>query len=315
MNAATAPPPIAIALDRHTRRYAEQFATEQATPQKGKQVYLNTLAVCAVRTYLNCLAIATAPQQGKCWQPGLRAAFDVNDLIVPGRGRIACCPVLPAAATATVPIALADDCLGCAIVRIGDCLDWAYLLGFVSPERIRSDDEVPLAELQSLDDFLSVLERSSRHTRLQEWFAGIFAPEWEPSDILLPATGSTLRTAAPPVEVLAAPDEASHHISRGKVLRWHTGGDEQAIVLVVKAALHADRSTSLCMRLYPCGNAHCLPSGLCATLLDASDEASLQVRAGDADNWLQLDFLCQPDEPFNLELDLDDVRVREIFTA
>ena len=49
--------PLTVAIAKDSHRYAEIFAAEQATPQKGKRVYLNTLAVCAVATYLKWLSI------------------------------------------------------------------------------------------------------------------------------------------------------------------------------------------------------------------------------------------------------------------
>jgi hypothetical protein len=43
---------IAIPITAKARQQAQQFAQEQANPAKQRQVYRNTLAVCAVQTYL-----------------------------------------------------------------------------------------------------------------------------------------------------------------------------------------------------------------------------------------------------------------------
>ncbi len=50
---------ITVPLGIEAHRKAQQFAAEQATPQKRKRVYLNTLAVYAVHNFLNWLKIET----------------------------------------------------------------------------------------------------------------------------------------------------------------------------------------------------------------------------------------------------------------
>ena len=51
---------LTVPLGSAAHHWAEQFAAEQATPQKGKQVYLNTLAVLSVQNYLKWQQIETA---------------------------------------------------------------------------------------------------------------------------------------------------------------------------------------------------------------------------------------------------------------
>lgn len=60
---------VKIPLGSEAHKWAQQFATEQTTPQKGKKVYLNTLAVYAVHTYLSWFQIETNLAQSDSWQP------------------------------------------------------------------------------------------------------------------------------------------------------------------------------------------------------------------------------------------------------
>jgi hypothetical protein len=84
-----------VPLGRTAHDLAQNFARQQASTEKGKQVYLNTLAVYAVHSYLQLLDIETDLEQGNCWNPFVRTCRDVSDLVLPGLGRIDCRPVLP----------------------------------------------------------------------------------------------------------------------------------------------------------------------------------------------------------------------------
>ena len=56
-----------VLLDREAHAIARRFAVKQATPQKGKQTYLNTLAVYAVHNYLKWLQIESDLSSSDSW--------------------------------------------------------------------------------------------------------------------------------------------------------------------------------------------------------------------------------------------------------
>lgn len=140
-----APPLSTVPLRHEAHRLAKQFATEQVTPQKGKQVYLNTLAVYAVHSWLKLLQIETDLGQGDSWHLGKRAFLDVADLVLPGIGRLECRPILPGETIFSLPLEVTDDRIGYVAVRISESLDEARLLGFVraidtkSPSNIQTN--------------------------------------------------------------------------------------------------------------------------------------------------------------------------------
>ena len=72
---------------------ANQFATQQRHPKRHEQVYLNTLAVLAVRNYLKIIDIETDLTQCDSWNPITRMFLDTADLYIQGLGKIECRPV------------------------------------------------------------------------------------------------------------------------------------------------------------------------------------------------------------------------------
>lgn len=155
----TSLPSISVSIDSHIDQLARQLAMEQITPQQSKQIYLNTLAVRAVATYLGWLDIETTLDQNYSLDPRLRDVFDVADLIILGAGRIECRPVLPEQESFFVPYEVAEeDRIGYVAVQFNRILDSAELLGFISVDEViefaKESGQVPLCELQPLDDLL-----------------------------------------------------------------------------------------------------------------------------------------------------------------
>ncbi|NJL67260.1 MAG: DUF1822 family protein, partial [Microcoleus sp. SM1_3_4] len=84
---------LPLPITQKAIRWARQFASEQCHPHKKEQIYLNTLAVLAVRNYLKILDIETDLSQCDSWNPAIRLFDDVADLYVKGLGKIECRPI------------------------------------------------------------------------------------------------------------------------------------------------------------------------------------------------------------------------------
>lgn len=84
---------IPMPITQSAQQIALQFASEQPNEPKALQVYLNTLAVCAVNNYLRIMDVPTDLTASDSWNPVLRLAADVADLWVIGLGRLECRPV------------------------------------------------------------------------------------------------------------------------------------------------------------------------------------------------------------------------------
>ncbi|MBE9128197.1 MULTISPECIES: DUF1822 family protein [unclassified Coleofasciculus] len=149
---------IPLGLEAH--RFAKQFASEQVTQQKRKKVYLNTLAVYAVHRYLQWLQIETDLSQSDSWHPVLRSRWDVADLMIPGIGKLECCPVLPGETSISLPPEAIEDRISCLGVQFGERLDQVQLLGFAEViDGAVLPKQLLISELQPLDAFLSYLQR------------------------------------------------------------------------------------------------------------------------------------------------------------
>lgn len=120
-----------VPLGQEAHDQAMIFATQQSTPQKSRCVYLNTLAVYAVHTYLKWLQINTVLDEGDSWHPGLLPLFDVSDYVMSGVGRLKCRPVLPGETGFALPQDRLEHRVCYVAVQFQESLDEVNLLGFV----------------------------------------------------------------------------------------------------------------------------------------------------------------------------------------
>ncbi len=310
-------PSPTIWLEPDAHRYAAQFAAEQVTSQKGRQVYLNTLAVYAVRTYLNWLAVPTALHQSDCWQGGVRTLLDVADLVLPRVGKLECRPVLPGDGAIALPPA-ADDCLGYVGVGLSETLDQANLLGFIAAEAIAAGaDTIPLSQLRSLEVLLHRLDQSqSDAVNLRQWLQQRFELTWQPP---LQVLSTAFRSSARADGVLNTPENAGITVGRGKVIFFPEGDAAIALVLqIASTALGPEgeqqpEEYAIHLQIFPSGQAALLPEGLEIKLLDGAGTLCAEARSREGDDGIQLEFGIAAGEWFSLHLTLNQQTICEEF--
>ncbi len=144
-----------VPLDDTDRQTALQFAQQQPSPEKARQVYRNTLAVLTVKHCLDQLEIPTTLAESDCWNPFSRLAADVADLPLPGLGSLECRPVSPEESCCCVPMESRVDRIGYLVVQLAPPYWEAAVLGF-SPQAI--DENLCLKQLQPLEALLIHLE-------------------------------------------------------------------------------------------------------------------------------------------------------------
>lgn len=177
---------LPMPITQNALEVARQFADQQRQEQREEQVYLNTLAVLAVRDYLTILSIETDLTQCDSWNPAMRLFADAADLYVKGLGKIECRPmrnmnrnlsanppeILP------VPLEARTERIGYIAVEIDEEEKEARLLGF---SQTADSGELVLRELHSLDDFLVHLEHLfEAKVDLGQWLVNVFTPDWQP---------------------------------------------------------------------------------------------------------------------------------------
>jgi Protein of unknown function (DUF1822) len=289
-----------IMLDRQTHLYAQQFASQQATPAKGKQVYLNTLAVCAVNNYLKCFSLSTNLAQSDCWHPGIRATFNVADLILLNFGKLECLWVLPQQETITIPTEVREDRIGYLVVQFEEELQQIELLGFMPSKAITfATETININQLQPLEFFFDTLDRLQKQINLRQWLNGIFTADWQPVETIMAGRIARSLTKDSPVTT----------ISRGKAIAFSINHLEEKIILIINITESSLDAIDLCVQIYPDGENHNLPIGLSVKILDEAGETCLSAIAEDNDDWMQLEFICQPEENFTIELNLADINI------
>ncbi|MGB8691399.1 MAG: DUF1822 family protein [Microcoleus sp.] len=150
---------LEIPLEQTARNLALQFASEQANPQKGKRVYFNTLAVWAVNYFLEWMELETDIDGGDSWNPGMRAVLDVADLVLPGIGKIECCPVLLGETAISLP-EVRENRIAYVAVEFAEPFDKVKLLGFIPAGEIVDENEaISLTNLQPIEELLDYLDR------------------------------------------------------------------------------------------------------------------------------------------------------------
>jgi hypothetical protein len=138
---------------------ALRFAAEQANPVKGKQVYLNTLAVIAVRKCLSWVGVESILESSESWHPLQRAIFDVADLFIPDldQPRIECRFVLPNQTHITIPPESIENRLGCVAIQFYQHMNNVKMLGF---KKFKQDE--PITEkniaIDSFDRFETIFD-------------------------------------------------------------------------------------------------------------------------------------------------------------
>ena len=150
---------LEIPLEQTARNLALQFASEQANPQKGKRVYFNTLAVWAVNYFLEWMELETDLDGGDSWHPGMRAILDVADLVLPGIGKIECCPVMLGETAISLP-EVREKRIAYLAVGFAEPFDKVKLLGFIpAVEIVDETEEISLTNLKPVEELLDYLDR------------------------------------------------------------------------------------------------------------------------------------------------------------
>mgnify|MGYP006369094735 CR=1 FL=1 len=151
-----------ITLTSEHHQVAKKFAIQQDTTEKAKQVYLNTLAVFAVETFLEEISFPPDLQAGNSWNAAIRCFHNVADLVIPDLGKIECRPILPEETNLSLPIEVLEDRIAYVAVQFQEELDRVQLLGYhptLDPNLPSHQLEISQLEpIENLIDYLFRLE-------------------------------------------------------------------------------------------------------------------------------------------------------------
>ncbi len=315
-------PLLIVPLGGEAHRFAQQFAAQQATPQKGKRVYFNTLAVYAVNSYLKWLQIETSLGQSDSWHPGKRAVFDVADLALPGIGKLECRPVLLGETACYFPPEVTENRIGYIGVQFGEILSEVKLLGFA--RAVDADNppaQLQIADFQPLDALIdhinqlkaAISSESQTPVNLSRWLENVFEGGWQNLEALLDIANLAWSFRSPNQLGDIKRDRPETIVRGGKLIDLGIQLAGHPVALVVTLIPEADQKINVILQLHPAVGQMHLPQSTRLIVLDKSGKIFLEVQARSADNFIQLQFSGIAGERFRVEVALGVASIREDF--
>ncbi|MEO0759620.1 MAG: DUF1822 family protein [Cyanobacteria bacterium J06648_16] len=295
-------PTFTVSLGLSAHAQADQFRRYHRLPVKAKQVYLNALAVHAVKVYLDSMGIATDLDGSYSQQPAQQTLMDVADLYLPSGDRLECRPVLPEATELSIPSEVQEDRAGYVAVQLSENLREATLLGFVT----EASAAVAFDRLISIERLPALLTPTASPSRipvqLGQWLQNLTTAGWEALESWAapaPQLAWDFRGRASVNEL----EEASPQAQRYQQYRLAQGEDSLDVVLVVglRPLNDAADEIEVWIRLQPVDEQTRLPASLQLRILDADGAVVMQAETRQAE-FLQLRFVGISGETFSLHM-------------
>jgi len=301
---------VPLGLEAH--RIAQQFCKQQSNQKKAKQIYLNTLAVSAVKFYLRCMGINTNLPASSSWNPVIQTLMDIADLEIPNTGKLECRPVLPEMQTIYIPPEVSSERIGYVAVQFDQSLQVATLLGFTqtAPE----SGELPITQLQSLENLLKHLHKikypevTETQVCLSQWFEDVFEAGWQSLKALSVSEQQNLAFS------LRSHSQSGETTIKGaKLIDLGLQLERYFLILLIAIAPEPDGKVGISVQVHPTGKENYLPPDIQLNLLSES-ETLQSVRSRTQDNYIQLKrFRGNSGECFNIQIIASNASVTEQF--
>ncbi len=343
MNAETISIPLSVA----DRAIATRFANQQLSTTKARQVYLNTLAILAVKHYLHLLSIPADLSTSESWNPADRLLADLADLHLAGVGRLECRPIRLGESMCRVPPDSWNDRLAYLVVALDRPCHSGTLMGFVPA---LTQPLLPITELKPLSAFLAYLyqlqwspmkpslnsietnngegiregitaginglSRSEPSWQVVEQGLGqvltFLGQGWQAAESLLTPSQLAFRSYGGREAIAAIPNRTPTTICRGKVLDLGLQLGAQTVALLVELSPDPNDMIRMMLQVHPIGTSY-LPANLQLAVLNMADTVLRQVQARTADNYIQLELLANIGEQFQVQVSLNQMMIVEQF--
>ncbi|TAE94178.1 MAG: DUF1822 family protein [Oscillatoriales cyanobacterium] len=297
-----------------------------STAEKRDQVYFNTLAVCAVKDYMEMMDIPTDLNASDSWNPAMRLYTDAADLKLTQLGNLECRPV-KSGKFCDIPLEIPDDRIGLVAVEIDIKRQEATLVGFM---KTAITGELAIERLQSIEKLLvhlDGLERSQKPVQLRQWLHNIFEAGWQSvAEVLAPPEpslafryGSAVVRAktihlTPDISELAP---TTLYSFRGKPnLDRGVGVPAESVALLVAIAPTTDTDINIKVQVHPIARADSLSLNLTLKLIDGGGMTVMEACAVKKDNGcMTLEFAADRGECFSVVVKLKELYITENFAA
>lgn len=322
--------PIPLGVEAHDQ--ANRLRQQQPNARKGKQVYLNALAVYAVHQYLQGMGIATDLAASDSLDSIQAALTNTADLMVQGLGKVECCLFLPNATMGSLASPINHDRIAYIAVQLEQSLQVAKLLGFV---KVVTTEQIPLEKFQknSLEDFLFYLDRLKQDhiqgqtirqqpIKLSQWLYDEFQQGWQNLNNLFVSQELAYRNCrissitGQKIFDLKQLNDSIEYSSKESFecypKRFESKRTDEQIELCLGLTLVDTDELSVRVGVYPTGDRVQLPADLQLAVINELGETVMQAQAKSTEN-IQLEFSGEPGEEFSVCLTLGDVSVTEAF--
>ncbi|MEG4111747.1 MULTISPECIES: DUF1822 family protein [unclassified Microcoleus] len=319
---------ITLPITAAALRLAQKFSNLDgvSSPEKKEQVYFNTLAVCAVKDYMEMMDIPTDLNASDSWNAAMRLYTDAADLKLTNLGHLECRP-LKSGKFCYIPLEIPDDRIGLVAVEIDTKRQQATLLGFM---KTASAGDLAIDKLQSFDKILQhldCLQHRQKKVALRQWLHNIFEAGWQSvEDILVPQ------------EPHLAFRRYSSAVVRGKIINLTADISEKAsatidgfqekpnlwrgvreaarsVALLVAIEAKTDTETNIKVQVHPAGGADSLPLNLTLKVTDGEGKTVMEACAGSGNGYMTLEFAADCGECFSVVVKLKELCIVENFVA
>ncbi|MBW4424911.1 MAG: DUF1822 family protein [Nostoc desertorum CM1-VF14] len=308
-----------VPISLSDRALAEQFCSQHSSPEKAKQVYLNTLAVSAVKFYLRCMGVETNWSASLSWNSAMQTVMDVADLQIIGQGKIECLPVLPGEKVIHIPPEVCSDRIGYVAVQLNESLREATLLGFL--KMVTECNSVTLSELRSLEELIVQLsetpEEEKQPIHLSKWLMNVVDIGWQTVEsLLLPQAAELAFRFRSAEQILAGnfADNSTVSVQKGILLDLGRQPESKLIALIVGLIPISEQEINIFVKVCPTNNQKYLPEELEIMVLDDLGTAVMQATARSTKS-IQLNFSSELGEHFSIKVTLGNVNFTKFFTV
>ncbi|MBR8836067.1 MAG: DUF1822 family protein [Stigonema ocellatum SAG 48.90 = DSM 106950] len=308
---------VPISLEAHS--VAEQFRRKHGNPQKAKQVYLNILALSAVKFYLRCMGVETNWSVCASWNPVMQTVMDVADLEVMGLGKLECRPVLPDEKVVHIPPEVWSDRIGYVAVQFDPSLQEATLLGF---SKTAGSGELDVSQLRSLEELILLLEETQliasvqKPTHLSQWLTNIVEAGWQTVELLLGPQQPKLAFRFRSTEHTLAqnPENSTFPVQKCKILDLGQQSASGQVALLVGLMPVSEQEINIFVKVCPVSGQKYLPEELELMILDDLGKAVMQATARSTKS-IQLNFSSEIGENFRVKVAVGNISFTEVFVV
>lgn len=305
---------VSLSLLAHSK--AKNFSSYHDKISKAKQVYLNTLAVYAVKFYLECLGFEPDLDESLCEDPTIQTLMNIADLDLKNCGKLECRPILENDPICEIPPEVQSDRIAYVVVRLNSALTEAKIIGFV--EEVRGEI-VEVNQLKSPEEFTSYLNKIRRSKQikpainLSDWLQNklenTISEGWQNIEALLGLdrvlslgyrSGINLANKS----TVESQTQSSQDAIRGaKLIDLGEGTGDPAVILLVAITPETEAEMGIRVQVHPACGLNYLPENIKLSLFADTGEILREIPSRRLDNFIQLPyFRGTPGEQFSVKI-------------